>query len=199
MAFRDIDVTTTVCGICLVPLANWPGSEDDWATPNLSLISLPCGHVFHTDCLCARRVHLEYDPQTGGVEAKSTPCVATVCPLCRAAWTLRSAEEHILGDFESQSTDGDNYQDEEENMQKESGPEEKQEEEDMRWTRYCDPQTHKVFWAKPDEWTKDEGNAFWEDGGQWVLYIASNGETCWVHPAAETLWFYSRSGTQQLP
>ena len=201
MAFRNIDVSTTTCGICMVPLANWPGSEDDWATPNLSLTLLPCGHFFHTECLCARRVHLECDEQTGGVEAKSAPCVASVCPLCRAPWSLQTADEHILGDFESTSQCASDAEDDcqKEGDDEESYHEETPEEEPMRWTRYWDPQTQKVFWAKPDEWTKDEGEAFWEDGGKWVHYTAQTGEACWAHAADETLWFYVRSGTQKLP
>jgi len=95
------DVNTARCGICLVPLANWPGCDDDWATPNLSLTSLPCGHLFHTDCIAARRVQLQRDERTTHVEPVAVPLVASVCPLCRAPWSVETANEHILGDFES--------------------------------------------------------------------------------------------------
>lgn len=192
MAFRNVDVNTMNCGICLVPLANWP-STDEWATPNLSLMSLPCAHVFHTECICARRVHLERDDRTGSLEAIAVPCVSESCPLCRASWTPETATEHILGDFED-------YQSEEDEDEDDDAHDDGFADAEVVWTRYADPESHRVFWAKPDAWEGGGDAAFWEDSDDLWKYHADQtgaGEDYWAHVNDVHLYFYVSSGTRK--
>lgn len=202
-----MDVYETCCGVCLELLACWPYSDDP-ATSNLALTRLPCRHSFHTECICARSVHLQLDQRTRQVEAVSFPLVAGLCPLCRCPWSQAETEQHILGDFDS----GDE--------EKESGDEENESDEDeapndggtvldddalqspvvpsqpaaasMQWTRYMDPAAGEIFWS-----TEEEEDYFLESSDSWVRFLTPSGQLWWSKVVDEASWFYASTGTQR--
>ena len=92
-------------------------------------------------------------------------------------------------------------EDEDEDEEDEDDPYDSAEEEEVAWTRYEDPDSHRIFWAKPDAWEGGGDAAFWEDGDDlWQYHVdpSDAGEDYWAHVDNVNLWFYVRSGTQKL-
>ena len=99
------------CSICLEELCCWPTSGE-LADATLGITLLPCGHVFHRECLHARDVHLVQGSGRQLVE-RSSPLLRGACPNCRAPWQPTQAQEFILADLEERVDCGESSEAEE--------------------------------------------------------------------------------------
>lgn len=67
----------------------------------------------------------------------------------------------------------------------------------MKWSRYTDPTTERIFWT-----TEDEYDAFFEDGQKWKCYRVPFYEDprilWWSKVGDDASWFFKASGTKSL-
>lgn len=192
-----------VCCVCLEQLQCWPGSGD-FATAELELAQLECGHAFHSQCLLATEAVVWR--LNGAWAAKSQLLLAQSCPACRAPWHQDQITLFVLGDIdEAEEADSQHTECQEtgwadqdaDRAETSEGPREGRDErtdaeaapeQRAAWTRYRDPESLECFWTNAERW-------FWEHGDDWRVYM-NDGRRWWSCELDDSLWFYEDTGAQ---
>ena len=192
--FEDFAFTMAVdpcsaCSVCLAPLNCWPGTEE-WATPNLGLCRLLCGHWFHAQCLLEREVIWNMVPGSGSLSVIAKPYIET-CPNCRASFHHSQVEHVLLMDVDDDF--GDDLSEADASSVSGLVGEGEEPPAECHWKAYQDPETQGAWWSN----ILNETECFFEGDMHWVAYRSHDGRKWWCNTLDAAVWFFADTGKQE--